>query len=567
MKRWLDPRVGFGLMAALYLLAFPYHPELYSANEICRLWTSRAIVDHHTMVLNETMREYGAARDLSCAAVFLVNGQQVRAPCLQPPPGGRMIEASYYSSKAPLTSFLGVPVYWALKQLHAPVTELAQVYFSRLFITVLPSLWLLWLLRRFLREQLPHDTADLLTVAYGLGTIAFSYAETFMSHQLTAVLLFATFYAAWKALSGAWGRGGYVIAGATAGAAVMAEYTAALTVLCLAAYVVAARWGKWRDVAIAAGLVVLGAAPFLGGLMAYHDSAYGHPLESGYRWLADPGYQHWHVGGFLGIRTPDLRAFGLSFFSPLRGLFTLSPFLLFAFAAVLGPVVDFIGKKLGMRKPDATLDSLPAPLAALAPLEAKERAQVVFLLILLGANAYFTSSFDYDSWGWTAGPRHLTPMFPFLMLPVGFALERFRTDAAGPWLSVLAGLVISSVLVVGVVCFVNYIPSDVTTSLFGLAVPLLSDGFWPVTVLGALGLANPAAGVFFALILLAAVAWVASRFTRLSVRAGVLVVALLVHLGSLRLFTEGGAADKGAVAFLEKIWLAKKGETLSFFPP
>jgi hypothetical protein len=79
-----------------------------------------------------------------------------------------------------------------------------------------------------------------------------------------------------------------------------------------------------------AGLAIAGAAPFVLALMAYHSHAFGGPFESGYKHLNDPGYQGWHLGGFLGIRFPDPSAFAGSFFSPLRGLFVLSPFLLIA---------------------------------------------------------------------------------------------------------------------------------------------------------------------------------------------------------------------------------------------
>src|SRR6185436_20800720 len=108
---------------------------------------------------------------------------------------------------------------------------------------------------------------------------------------------------------------GWAIAGACAGGAVMAEYTAALTVVALAVYVLAAmlsapaaRPQQLKNLGVAAGLVLLGAAPFLGGLMAYHQACFGGPLTSGYKYLADTAYQGWHVGGFLGIRLPDARA-------------------------------------------------------------------------------------------------------------------------------------------------------------------------------------------------------------------------------------------------------------------
>ena len=37
MTRWLDPRLVFGLVVALYLLAFPYHPALLTS------WMSRRL--------------------------------------------------------------------------------------------------------------------------------------------------------------------------------------------------------------------------------------------------------------------------------------------------------------------------------------------------------------------------------------------------------------------------------------------------------------------------------------------------------------------------------------------
>src|SRR5206468_203909 len=138
-------------------------------------------------------------------------------------------------------------------------------------------------------------------------------------------------------------------------------------------------------------------------------------------------YQGWHLGGFLGIRYPDPRAFGLSFFSPLRGFFMLSPFLALA----------LVGLK-ALRE---------------------HRALFWFTVSLLLANAYFTSSFTYDSWGWTTGPRHLTPLVPFLLLPVALALHRLKQATALDGqlgFGIGVGLCAASMLAVGGITFVNY---------------------------------------------------------------------------------------------------------------
>ncbi len=522
MERLLTPRVGFALVAALYLLSFPYHPGLRSPNELCRLWQARALVDFGTLDINGTIAQRGMVGDLSCVAV-LADGSF--RPCVGPDAPARQLVTAirYYPSKAPLTAFLAAPVYWVLERF-GQVSEVSQVLFSRLVVTILPALALLWLLRLFLQAYLDPALADVLVVVYALGTMAFSYAESFMSHQLTAVLLFAAFFCAWKIERKDWGERGWLLAGLLAGAVVACEYTGALGVVCVSSYVVASRWKQWPALGRAVVLVLFGAAPLLAGLLAYHHACFGSAWLSGYKFLNDANYQGWHQGGFLGIKVPDGRAFVLSLFSPLRGLFALSPFLM-------------------------------ASLPGLRSLAAKDRPLFVFTTVLSVANAYFTSSFAYDSWGWTVGPRHLTPMLPFLLLPVGLVLAQAGTVTR----SVVAGLCVSAVGVTGLVCFVNYVPDDVSTSVFGLAVPLLADGFWPVSVLAVL-VPNPASGAVLVGLLVAAVAWVAARFSTSGARPLVLAVALVAHLGLLRLATTFDDHEKNAKAFLESVWLAPSGQ-------
>lgn len=534
MARWLSAQVGFGLVVALYVLSFPYHPALRSPNELCRLWQSRSLVDHGTIVIDKTLQEFGSVGDLSCVAKVRVNDTEQLVSCVQqPPPGAVLISAEHFPSKAPMLSFLGAPIYAVLKALKAPVSESSQVLFSRLFLTILPTLVMLVFLRRLLGTFVSEATRDTLTVVYALGTLAFSYSEQFLSHQLTAVLLFGTFYSAWRVQRSDWSERGWLVVGAFAGAVVFTEYTGALGVVCVASYVAAARFRQWRALGRAVGLVLVGAAPLLVALMAYHQRAFGHPLTSGYKFLADAGYQGWHLGGFLGIRFPDPRAFVLSAFSPLRGFFTLSPFLLLAF--------------VGLKR-----------------LKAADRAHWVMVLCLLGGNAYFTSSFTYDSWGWTTGPRHLTPLIPFLLVPVALALEGLADKPLAR--SFAAGLGVSSVLAMSLVTQVNYVPNDleytdaqgvfhISTSLFGLAVPLVRESVWPVSWLNALW-ANPGPGMLLVALCVAAAAWVFSRFRQQGAVPAMLVAAMVVHLGSLAVITEHHSASVSAKNFLKQSWAA-----------
>ncbi|RJS17458.1 hypothetical protein DRW03_27670 [Corallococcus sp. H22C18031201] len=530
------PRTAWAAMAALYLLLFPYHPGLRSPNELCRLWQTRALVEYGTLDINGALRDYGPVGDLSVK------------------------DGKYYPSKAPLLSFAAVPVYAALRAVGGgyryAVPEVPLVFFTRLLLTVLPTLGLLWLVRRFLGAYLSARVADAVTLTYALGTLAFSYSLLFMSHQTTAVLLFAGFYALWRLARGEWRERGYLGVGACAGATVAAEYTGALGVLGLILYAVLTLLsgeGPWtvraRRLARATGLAALGALPFVVGLMLYHQATFGHPLETGYKHLNDSAYQPWHLGGFLGIRTPDPRAFALSFFSPLRGLFTLSPFLLLAL-----------------------------PGLALLKRQARESASLrpLFWLTaaLLAGYTYFTSSFSYDSWGWTTGPRHLTGLVPFLLLPVGLVLERVR-DTSRPFTRGIAAMACAtSVLFTGLATFINYIPDDVSTPLFGLAEPLLTAGYFPPSGLGFLGVPTQAAGLAMLALLVGVAVSLFIELGRTSDAgrrlapsvwlAGLITLGLLA--GAQVLATRGDAADRNAVRFLQSVWLTPPHGAVSFWP-
>jgi hypothetical protein len=475
------------LPAFAYLYFFPYQPGLRSPNELARLLQTRALVDHGTLELTATLWEHGPVGDLACVAVARgPDGRvQERRPCPQArlaSDGARFCEQHLYPSKAPLLSFAAVPVYAALVLAAGDVPELPLVWFARLCCVILPALYLLVLLRRFLAAEVGPALAGPLTLAYALGTLAFSYAEQLVSHQLAAVLLFGCFYLLWRLRRGEWPRRGYALAGLLAGASLAAEYTSALALVPLVAYAGLTAPGGWRGRLDALLLAGLGALPVLLALGAYHQAAFGHPLATGYAFLNDRGFQAFHQGGLLGIGLPDRRAFVQSFLSPQRGLFTLSPMLVLALPRLLEP------RHLRRRSPELWLG-----------------------LGLLLVYTYFTSSFAYDSWGWSTGPRHLTPLIPFLMLPLGLLLRSLDGPADGrsAWWRVLlagvaAGLVVLSVATTGVMTLLNYISPNFTNALHQIALPLAVRGFLPHSWLSLAGVPNPYAALPGVLALLAA---------------------------------------------------------------
>ena len=550
-------RVLFGLIGSLYLVAFPYHPGLRSPNELCRLWQTRALVEYGSLDINQALRDYGPVGDLSVK------------------------DGRYFPSKAPLLSFGAVPIYWALRAWGGggrfAVPEVPLVFWSRLFITVLPTLVMLIFLRRFLGTYLSGGWADVAVAAYAVGSLAFGYSLLFISHQTTSVLLFGCFYSLWRCGRGEWKPSGYAVAGAFAGAAMACEYTSALTLAPLVVYgameLLRAEAAGWRSrfarLKQPLFLATLGAAPFIVALMLYHQACFGGPFQTGYKYLNDPGYQGWHVGGFLGIRLPEPRVFALSFFSPLRGLFVLSPFLLLAM-----PGLAMLWKAANRSAAAVDQTEVKAPPRSLFWLSALE----------LLAHAYFTSSFSYESWGWTTGPRHMTPLVPYLLIPAAWVLQSLSRQAlAASQLGLAAsiGLCLSSMAMTGLVGLVNYIPDSVSTSMFGLVWPLYRDGYLPPTTLAFLGIPNPWSGAV-AIALLGGIVLVTlfksleeamgpsavfpTASGRRSIYGLMASAVMLIHFGLVRAATRGDAADLAAQAHLRSVWLAPPHQRVTFWP-
>jgi hypothetical protein len=529
VHRLLSFRILFSLTCALYVISFPYHPALRSPNELCRLWQSRALIDENKIDINTTISTLGMVGDLSCTATTT---DGTLKPCVGPnaPPRESVTAVHYYPSKAPLLSFLGAPVYWVVKQF-GEVTELSQMLFSRLFVTILPTLLMLLLLRKFLTHFVRPEVSDFVTCIYALGTMALSYSLSFMSHQLTAVLLFCTFYVAFLIEEKGKSPRLYALVGILGGATVACEYTGALGVVAVSSYVIFSRFKNVKSLITPVLLVVLGSIPFLAFIMLYHRAAFGSPFVSGYKFLNDAAYMDWHQGGFLGIKFPDARAFGLSLFSPLRGLFALSPFLI---CSIWG--VQF--------------------------LKSKSKALFGMTVALIVANLYFTSSFNYDSWGWTTGPRHLTPLIPFLMVPFALFLE----SASGIKSSIGYGLGVASALATMIVVQVNYVPPELSTSIFGLAVPLFSESIWPVSWLQA-SVPNPASGVFILLLSGAIGFLLLAKARTLLASLQVMLVVVCVYFGVMKLITKNDDADNGAKNFMKSVWLAPNRTVIQFRAP
>jgi hypothetical protein len=162
-------------------------------------------------------------------------------------------------------------------------------------------------------------------------------------------------------------------------------------------------------------------------------------------------------------------------------------------------------------------------------------------------------------------------------LPCGLFLERLagKSTAAGRLVyGMAAGLCVVSIFITGSIALVDYIPPELSTSLFGLAIPLFRAGYFVPSVLLFWGLPNPGSGAFIWLLVLAAAALVGHRLgaalpRERKGRGLALLGCVLVFLaipGLLLTLTRGDAADAGALRFMERTWLAPPGQKVVFWP-
>lgn len=473
------------VVALAYLFPFPHFEVLRSPNELSRLYQVRALVDDGVLHVNAQVKRYGRMGDLSERK-------------------GRM-----FPNKAPGISLLGAPVYAALRAVTgADVSNRGLLWVLRLTLCMLPTLLLLTPLRRWAARTCGDgQAADAAVLVFALGTLAMPYSLLFFSHQLSAVFAAASFLLLERVRHGD-DRGRSAVAGLFAGLAVMTEYTLAPVAALLGLYLLLTAPRKPQAVS----LFLLGALPCALGLFAYHQHAWGHPLSTGYQYVQNKTFASWHAQGFMGVAWPKLSSLAGNLFSPARGLFAFSPALL---PAIVGLVV--------MRRAD--------------------RAATRFVAALVAFYFFIAAAFLYQAWGWMLGPRHLTPLAPFLVAPLACAIAwlRVKQRQGGVWSigsGVLGGLAAASIVVNATASAVYpHIPEEFSAAMAHLVWPLIGEGYLPYNLVEvATGKLLPATWwVYFAFLAAVAVgaAWLCQTGERRGRGMAVAASVLAVHLALL----------------------------------
>ncbi len=321
-----------------------------------------------------------------------------------------------YVDKAPGLSFLDIPVYALIRPLidtplahslilmighdpiaattiHRAISQIPETEFVfaanlamvTLLTVALPSAAFGMLLFHVL-GNLGFSVRLRTTVilVYGLFTMTFTYSAALYSHELTAAMLYTIFVWLRSLASRAAAPLELFMLGVLAGYCCITEYPAVPLVMVLALYAI---WIIWRFRPIV--LIGIGMLIPLISLGLYNNAIFGTPFILAYNYAANPRFHVAFATGILSANFPTLEAIWGLTFSPFRGLFFESPILLTA-----------------------------VPGFALLWQQKNRRAEwLVSLVIPIAMLLLASSSVQWWS-GYSAGPRYLIPMLPFLIWPM-----------------------------------------------------------------------------------------------------------------------------------------------------
>lgn len=305
-----------------------------------------------------------------------------------------------YANKAPGFAFLNVPAYTVLRALGMRTTgdPARMLWALGLLAVVLPAVVLAALVRDR-SERLEPGFGTAAAVTGGLATLLLPYATIFLSHVLSAALLFGAFALLWREREGPPRLLLVAAAGLLAGYAITTEYPNALGAAILGVYALL-RPGRVRR-ALAFGV---GALAGVFPLALYNWWAFGSPAHlsySGPDWPASELFD-----------TPSPRILLELLFSA-NGLVVLTPVV----------ACGVVGAVLLLRQ--------------------GARAEAFVVAGVVGAYLVFNSAYLSPFGGYSPGPRHLIAMLPFLAVALAPAFRALPVTTGA--LALVSGVVMALV--------------------------------------------------------------------------------------------------------------------------
>lgn len=242
-------------------------------------------------------------------------------------------------------------------------------------------------------------TALWLALLYAFGTPVF-FRTGYLNHNLMlGHIAFWGFLLIWNPFG--WSRESlrarYVWTGAAGGTALLFDYSGGifLIALCLYGFVKA-----YQEESLLTGVrlsvwYVVGALGPVCLLWFYQWQSFGHPFFPGQHWM--PPVQ-WIERGYQGFGWPQLELLTLLLFDYRYGLFITSPLMLLAFVA--GRPHSGATSRLASR-------------------------ELWFILLTFVALWIFFGGVNYTRLQFNTGIRYLSPIFPFLFIPVAVTLAQW----------------------------------------------------------------------------------------------------------------------------------------------
>jgi hypothetical protein len=472
------------LLAFVFFWPFPYQRLHNNPNELVRVYSTMALVEHKAWPIDEYFRRYGVTMDVASA----------------PDKAGVQ---HIYSVKGPGTTYLGVPVYAAFRwyaQKHgaypadnAPPavweTWLRRTTWALRLTTVqLPCFLFLILFERFLR-RFSRDPVIRMTavVGLGLGTNYLAYSLMFVSHTQFAIVAFGAWALLYveraRDLAGEpvrWSR--LFWAGLLAGACTTFEYQGVLCTFWLSIYAFALVLNRLRSiprgVPFAAGVLLN-----IASIMWFQAKCFGSPWTPGHKLSVAASSRAGHAKGLYGIQAPKLEALGALLMDPGYGLFATAPLLGIGLVGLAIAVELRVDEKL-------------------APQGRQLGGAFVIALLMCATFALVLSGMEGWRGGWTIGPRYLSLLPPFLALGAVIAMEWFgratpvhRAVVRGVGL----GMAAAGALAMGLISVMyNSLPEAVTRPLSQWVATMIRGEITPYTIGAWFDWYRPA--VFFAVL-------------------------------------------------------------------
>jgi hypothetical protein len=312
-------------------------------------------------------------------------------------------EGHYYSDKLIGPSLVAVPAYWLARQLLTlvGVPPNMSVYFALRITNIVTNAWPSALfggvLYLFLAQLgLSPRLRVWLTLAYGLGTLAFPYSTVLFGHQLAAVAIGLAFILLWRQRDD-WSPRRALAAGALLGFAAISDVMGLFSACILGLYAIslaAQQSGETTSAARRIAPLALLALAVLSVQLVANWASFGSPLTFPHVYHAQESFRARHTAGLFGIHFPQLYPLFQLTIGPWRGLFYGSPVLLLAL-----PGVFLLGRKW--------------------------RAEAITIATCYLAVLLIHSGYENWTTGSAYGPRYQIVALPLLMFALAPAAERW----------------------------------------------------------------------------------------------------------------------------------------------